>query len=43
MAKKLGRPPKYSKKLVPVTVQVPEGTKEQIQNSAKQLRNKFKK
>jgi diphthamide synthase subunit DPH2 len=40
MNKKVGRPPKYNKKLVQVTLQVPEGSKEKIQLAAKKLREK---
>jgi hypothetical protein len=36
--KQLGRPPKYKKKLVVVTLQVPEGDKEKIQSAARKLR-----
>jgi hypothetical protein len=35
---KLGRPSKYNKKLIVVTLQVPEGDKEKILQSAKKLR-----
>lgn len=38
MTKKAGRPPKYKKKLIQVTLQVPEGSKEKIQQAAKKLR-----
>jgi|688.fasta_scaffold523045_3 hypothetical protein len=40
MSKKLGRPTKYKKPLIVVTLQVPEGEKAQIQLAAKKLREK---